>query len=317
MLPPSDSAGRPQGSSGWFFWGILCTALAVAGPFVVTRLWLEKFAFCGLLATAAWLAYLAQKGTGLGTLLAQSGRAGMPFWRAVDLVFALPVAWFPLAADYNRFAESGRRALWGTAFGTVAGTVACLGLGGLLLISGGVLGDPLGRVLFLAGTGVTLLLILVGETDQIFAQVYSSALATQNLFPRLRQRWMAAGLGIVCTGLAVTTPVTRYEAYLAIMGSVFVPLTSVVLADYFCVARRGYDVEELFRRHGRYWFAGGFRWQGFVAWGLGIATYGAMFQWAPTLSASLPAIAAAFGAYVLLTIGARGAIERGGERGLT
>src|SRR5688500_2555833 len=58
------------------------------------------------------------------------------FWKAVDIVIALPISWIPLAADYSRHARTRRDAFAGAALGYGAATIAFFLLGVLATASG-------------------------------------------------------------------------------------------------------------------------------------------------------------------------------------
>src|SRR5206468_2354930 len=173
------------------------------------------------------------------------GTGGFPghFWLAVDLVIAMPVSWLPLVADYNRFAKSRRGSVAGTYIGYSMGNIWFYALGALL-----VLGAELPQfatpaqlataVASLAGGAIVLLTLLVGETDEAFADVYSAAVSSQNLSDRIPQRGAvlavgAAGVGLASwLGLRPAVALGNYEYFLFLLGSVFVPLFGVFLADY-------------------------------------------------------------------------------------
>jgi purine-cytosine permease-like protein len=87
---------------------LLCTALAIGGPLVVVRVWLEKFGVWLLLPTTVYLTYYLLSRYGLSVLMAQPGSDDLPFPLAVDLIVALPLSWLPLAAGYDRFTRSTR-----------------------------------------------------------------------------------------------------------------------------------------------------------------------------------------------------------------
>src|SRR5439155_986599 len=54
----------------------------------------------------------------------------------------------------------------------------------------------------LAGGWVVLLALLVGESDEAFADIYSSAVSSQNLGPRIRQRWAIVAVAAAGATLA-------------------------------------------------------------------------------------------------------------------
>src|SRR5712691_12741307 len=92
----------------------------------------------------------------------------------------------------------------GTAAGyTIANTVFYV-LGAGLMALGIAFGQPnFLAVIGLLGLGAfPLLIILVDETDNAFANVYSTAVSIQNLAPKRRQFWFIVGATIVATAVA-------------------------------------------------------------------------------------------------------------------
>lgn len=298
MAKAADGITKPLlGASAFPVWvlflGAFCTLLAVGGPVRVVRQWLEKFAVWFMLATSVWLTFVLGTREDFAAVLSAPGSGGLAFWAAVDLVIAMPVSWMPLVADYSRFARSGRGAFWGTAAGYFLANVWFYALGaGLLLALKAE--DLIAAIMATAGGWLALGIILVDETDEAFADIYSAAVSSQNLRPALRQRTSAVTVGAVCTALALTIPLTQYEHFLLLIGSVFVPLFGLLAADYFLLRSRRLDADALQTVGGPYWYRGGFAWRGLTAWGLGIATYHAVAALLPALGASLPSFALAF-----------------------
>src|ERR671922_924380 len=188
------------------FWvaavAVVCTALALGGPIVVVRRWLERFGIYVLIAMAVWITVGVLGETDLGRLWGRAGDGGLPFWLAVDLVIVMPISWLPLAADYTRFAKPGSRAVAGTYVGYLIGNVWFYALGVLIALAAGETPDVAGigtSIVILAGGGVVLLALLVGESDNAFADIYSAAVSTQNAAPNVSQR---ALVGIVGTSAA-------------------------------------------------------------------------------------------------------------------
>src|SRR5438094_10596855 len=170
--------------------GAIVAALALGGPLAVIRAWLEKFAI--------WLVYASTAAIGIALIL-QSPDLGLrhapqyfsgttSLLLALDIVIAMPISWWPLISDYNRFARSSKDSWVGTTAGyTIANTVFYM-LGAGLLALGIVFGQPnFLAVIGLLGLGAfPLLIILVDETDNAFANVYSTAVSIQKLAPKRR-----------------------------------------------------------------------------------------------------------------------------------
>ncbi|MFB3737826.1 MAG: putative hydroxymethylpyrimidine transporter CytX [Candidatus Velamenicoccus archaeovorus] len=248
---------RAFGLDAYHLWlvvvAVVATALAAGGPIVVVRRWLERFGIYVLIGTALWMTAKVLAAGDLGAMWRGPGQGGLPFWLAVDLVIVMPISWLPLAADYNRFARSGRGGFAGTYWGYLIGNVWFYALGVLLVLATGATADVFGiGSAVAAATGGTLLLIalLVGESDNAFADIYSAGVSVQNVVPEVPQRGLVAAIGAVGFLLALVFSVDRYQVFLLLIGSVFVPLSAVFLAHYFVVRRGRYGEAELFARTG-------------------------------------------------------------------
>jgi len=288
------------------------TLLAVGGPLLVVRQWLEKFAVWLVLATTAWLTWYLFAHYDVIALLHQAGTGELSFWLGVDLVVAMPVSWLPLVADYNRFARHTGRAFWGTYLGYFLSNVWFYALGALLVLALQTT-DLIAAITSLAAGWLALLIILTDETDNAFADIYSAAVSSQNIVPRARQRWLAVGIGAICFLLAAILPIAQYEGFLLLIGSFFVPLFGVLAADYFVLRRRRYQVDELYRPQGRYWYRQGVNLWAVAAWALGVVAYQLIARFLPWLGATIPSFVVAFALHWLLARG-RGRTQINADR---
>jgi len=248
---------------------VVCTALALGGPVMVVRRWLERFGVYLVLAVGVWITFRLLGSGDLAAVWNAPGQ-GMPFWLAVDLVIAMPVSWLPLVADYNRFARPGARAFTGTFVGYAIGNAWFYALGALLVLAAGAAPDVLGigeSILALVGGLVVLATLLVGESDQAFANIYSCAVSIQNVAPRVSQRALIVGVGAAGFALALLLRegAETYELFLLVIGSVFVPLFGVFLAHL--VRRRLARPPDGARP------PAGIRWIALVPWILGFAAF--------------------------------------------
>ncbi len=294
---------RLFGLSAYPLWALVfavfCTAMAIGGPLVVVRQWLKKFGVWAMLGTTVALLVLLVRSFDLRALLATAGTGELGFWLGVDIVVALPVSWFPLVADYNRFASTRAGSFWGTIVGYLLANLSFFGLGLLFVLALRTdvahLSDEL--VAFLGSSALlglfALLIILADETDNGFANIYSAAVSTQNIVARIPQRALVVLFGVIGFVLAIALRNADYEWFLLLIGSFFVPLLGVVAADYFVVRKGRYDAPALFARSGSYWYRGGVNAVAVSAWVAGFVLY----QWINP-PVSLPALADAFGAAV-------------------
>ena len=219
--------------------GVLATAMAVR-PLGAVRL-LARYAVWVALAVTVYLFFRV-----LSSPLPPVREGGAAsFWSAVDVVIALPVSWFPLAGDYTRHARDPRTAFAGSAAGYGAATVVFFTLGVLALSAYGTTGLDVIDALLAVPLGLLAVLLLVAvELDEVFANVYSTAVSAQNLAARLDRRLLAVAVGVVATLLALSFDIASYEPFLFLIGAVFVPLAGVLVVAYYLVPRGAWDVSE-------------------------------------------------------------------------
>lgn len=254
---------------------VVVVLMGIGGPIGVVRQWLEKFAVWIALATGIWLTYHLLTTYNFAALLAKAGDGSLPFWIAVDLVIALPISWLPLVADYNRFSKRSSGAFWGTLIGFFITNFWFLTLGAMVLLGAGVNQEPkeFATAIALTAGWIALLILLADETHNAWADLYSSAVSLQNVFPRVKQRWLILGLGVLCFLVAVLLDITQYQNFLFLIGSFFIPLFGILAADYFLLRRRRYRVDEFYRTGGAYWYRGGVNILGLVVWLAGLVVY--------------------------------------------
>jgi nucleobase:cation symporter-1, NCS1 family len=242
--------------------GAITLALALAGPIAFVRKYVRRFAVWAVAASVGYLTWWALNGASTGDLWNADAAGGLTFWQGVDLTVAMAASWLPLAADYTRFARRPRHAFWGTAIGYFVPLVWLYGLGALLFLSRGT-SDTTALLTSVAAGGVASALALVAltvdETDEPFANVYSAAVSMQNLVPEAPQRLLVLGIGGLAIGGALIVDLGRYQSFLFMLGSLFVPLFGVLAADFLYGPRESV----------------GIRWSGIAAWLAGVALY----QW--------------------------------------
>jgi NCS1 family nucleobase:cation symporter-1 len=270
--------------------GALATGLAIMGPVSFVRRFLRAWGLWLLLAGAGWLTWRLLADHDLAALLARPGTGEMSFGAGVDLVVAMPLSWLPLIADYTRFGRTSGGMFRGSFAGYLAANIWFMALGAAYALTAGS-GDLLLTALAATGGGVALLLIVIDETDNTFADIHSAAISTATLVP-VKPARLALAFGVLCTAIALLAPLTEYEGFLLLIGSVFAPLFGVLLTDHFIVRERRAAVAE----------SGPLNLSGLAAWVVGIATYQALSRLAPDLGATLPSVLVAAMVYLGLCI---------------
>ena len=229
-------------------------------PLGVVRGYLKRVAVWVVLASTAYLFVQVLR----RPLPALTEGSWTGFWKSTDLVIALPISWLPLAADYTRHSRSPGAAFAGATVGYGLATIAFFTLGVLATASGAAGDDVIASLLALPAGTIALLILVIDEVDEVFANIYSTAVSAQNLAPRLDRRIAAIVVGGLASALAlVFDDYVAYESFLYLLGSVFVPLFAAFVVDYYLFRRRRWDVSETSPT----------RWVMLVPWIAGFVTY--------------------------------------------
>jgi putative hydroxymethylpyrimidine transporter CytX len=191
------------------------------------------------------------------------------YWAATDTVVAVAISFAPLAADYTRHSRSTRAAFGGALAGYSLTQVLCyvIGLLALVTVAHGNPDDIFGAFIALPLGSLGFAILAARELDQSFADVYSTAVSIQNLRPLWDRRVLAGAITALTTAGALWLNISDYENFLTLLGSVFVPLSAVLIADYFAgylaTPRRQWDLSA----------AAPSRWAMLLPWAAGFVVY--------------------------------------------
>ena len=306
------------GFGGVAFWKILfgavATVLAFLGPVGFVRRYVRKFAVWIVIASLLYLCWWSLHGQHPVALWHRHGAHA--FWPGFDLVLASIISWTPLAADYTRFSRSRTAGFWSAGLGYFVPTVPLFALGAVIAMSRHISDAP-GLLTAIAAGGaasvLALLALTVDESDEAFANVYSGAMSLQNLLPQVPQRLLVTATAATATAGALLINLRNYQPFLYLLGSFFVPLFAVLLADWTLGGRR-YGRHDVFG-------APAVRIEMVVAWLAGFALYQWLYPQGPSWwtqlvahvhphalpwgGASLPSFVVAFGLAALARLVAR------------
>jgi len=228
--------------------GAAALALALLGPIGFIRRFVRRFAVWTVPVAVVYLTWWALDGADLGAIWDAPGEGGLSVWQGADVVVGITVSWIPYAADYTRFSRSRRDALVGTGVGYFVPDAWLLALGAVLVLSYD-LSDPAALPAAVVGAGLAaalaLFALLVTETDEAFANSYSAAVSLQNIVPRVPQPALIVLVTGTATVGALVVDLVAYQRFLFLLGSVFVPLFAVLLADWLAAGRH-YSTDDVF-----------------------------------------------------------------------
>jgi NCS1 family nucleobase:cation symporter-1 len=239
------------GFGGVAFWkilfGVVATILAFLGPVGFVRKYVRKFAVWVVIASLLYLTWWSLHGQHPTALWHRPGAHA--FWAGFDLVLASIISWTPLVADYTRYSRSRAAGFWGAGLGYFVPTIPLFALGAVIAMSRHISEAPALLTAIAAGGAASILALLaltVDESDEAFANVYSGAVSLQNLLPAVPQRLLVGAFAATATVGSLLVDLRNYQPFLYLLGSFFVPLFAVLLADWL-LAGRHYDADAVFR----------------------------------------------------------------------
>ncbi len=293
----ADAISKFYGFSNLNLWIVLSGVITTLWAVVGHRFWkwLQRISVFVLLILCGAMTYIVFQEYGWGMLSQIPRKGDLPFMVGMDLVIAMPISWLPLVSDYSRFATDSKRSFWGTWIGyfIVSSWMYLIGLMATLATQSP---DPSGVVMNLMlkfGWAIPALIIVLFSTfTTTFLDIYSTAISSLNIFPKLGERtgiWIGGVLGII---VAIIFPaLLDYEHFLLFIGAMFCPLFGIVLVDYFLIRRGVIDLEHLYKGEGKYWFSKGINPRAIIAWAIGFAIY---LGFSPMLMEKVLQIKAAF-----------------------
>lgn len=166
------------------------------------------------------------------------------FGSAVELSVAMPLSWLPLISDYTRSAKKPVATTFASC--AVYFAVSCwmyiIGLGATLLTGE----SDIATMILNAGLGIFGIVIVVFSTvTTTFLDAFSAGVSCQSISSKLHEKPVALIVCVVGTLLAILTPAGKFENFLYLIGSVFAPMTAILIADFF-VLRNKYDNKSVF-----------------------------------------------------------------------
>ncbi len=238
-----------KGILDFYIWsiifGIITIIFGISGPIGIIKQWLNKF--------AVWIVY----GSTIiilinlifshhNTILTSSYNNNFNFFNSLDLVIVMPLSWLPLVADYNRFAQNGKNAFFGTFIGfSITNT--------LFYLIGVLLGlDDVIKILFAIQSffyGLILLILIVDEIDNVFADIFSSAMSFKNIYNKINYKYLV----IIFTGLSCILSniisIYQYQSFLLIIGALFTPIFAILLIDYYILKKGRVSIDVFYDKN--------------------------------------------------------------------
>ncbi|MGE4445383.1 MAG: putative hydroxymethylpyrimidine transporter CytX [Synergistaceae bacterium] len=218
---------------------------------------INTFTMAALFSLTVLLSFIIFKGD---TATATAG--SMSFGSAVELSAAMPLSWLPLISDYTHNSSNPRKTSLVSVLVYFAGStwMYMIGLGASIFTGE----SDIARIMLSAGLGVAAVFIIVISTvTTTFLDVYSAGVSFSSITDKVSSTTTALIACIAGTALAVFTPIEQYENFLFLIGSVFAPMISILITDFF-ILKKDHFSDSLNISNFILWIAGFVLYRGFM-----------------------------------------------------
>ena len=221
-------------------WGTITWSLIIGGLIILwlvlgysnlTRLNLVAVGL--LFCLTIWLSFIIfDPSSAVVGALQLTDDQGLSFGAAVELAAAMPLSWLPLVSDYTRTAK---RPVAATVVSTLTYSVVSIWMYVIGLGSAIYAGETdIAAVMLKTGLGLWPLLIIIFATvTTTYLDAFSAGVSFVSIFPNLSEKATAISLTVLGINLAILVPMTEYENFLFLIGSVFTPMIAILFTQYF------------------------------------------------------------------------------------
>ena len=171
-----------------------------------------------------------------GGAIAENSAEAISFGAAMELSIAMPLSWLPLISDYTRNAEKPVKAsLVSTlVYFVVSMWMYFIGMGAAIYTGE----SDMAVIMLKSGLGLAALIIIILSTvTTTFLDAFSAGVSSVSVCGKIKEKPAAVAVCIVGTLLAVFTPISQFENFLYLIGSVFAPMISILIIDFFVIKK--------------------------------------------------------------------------------
>lgn len=160
----------------------------------------------------------------------------MSFGLALELAIAMPLSWLPLISDYTRNAKDPRGATLTSSivYSLVSIRMYVIGMGMALLTKE----SDIAMIMVKSGLGLgAILVIILSTVTTTFLDAYSAGISSESLSKNVDGQKIAIIVTIIGTIGAMIFPMDDITDFLYLIGSVFAPMISIQIADFFILKK--------------------------------------------------------------------------------
>lgn len=182
------------------------------------------------------------------------GGGDMTMGSAIELAVTMPLSWLPIISDYTRSAQKPVKATFVSCatYFIASSWMFIIGMGAALYTGQ----DDIALIMVQAGLGMAgIVIILLSTVTTTFLDAFSAGVSGTAIAKNMSEKTLALVACVTGIILAVTVDASRFEDFLYLIGSVFAPMTAILLADYF-ILHKDHSQSPVCLTNGVLWVAG-------------------------------------------------------------
>lgn len=223
----------------------------------------------------------ADSGAAMAAGAAGEGMAdqALSFGAAIELSVAMPLSWLPVISDYTKDAKRPVAVSLAAAvvYFLVSVWMYAIGMGAAIVAGE----SSIDIVMLKTGLGIAALVIVVLSTvTTTYLDAYSAGVSSQSVHSKINIKAAAIIVAVLGTVGAILFNMDNITDFLYLIGSVFAPMTAILLADFF-VCKNDSSAKKIDAAR-------------IVVWVLGFALYRLFMRFDFVFGCTLPAMAATF-----------------------
>lgn len=244
-------------------------------------------------------------------------KLAMPFGSAMDTMAAFSLAWVTAIAEFTRYSKKRSTATIAPMIGANVGLFWFAFVGIIATIATSITtgtydpnnSDP-STIASKLGLGwLAMIVIILTSTTANAVNLLAGGISLTNLTKKIKPiaaLWIVTVVAVLLTfiPLLLNSFLDSFIAFLDYIGMVLGPLLGIMIADFFIVKKRTYNVPEMEKSGGAYWFTGGFNLSAIITWIIGVVLFLSIHNLAiftHSIGATYPVLIVSFILYCILS----------------
>ena len=208
------------------------------------------------------------------------------FGVGLDAMIAFGITWTLLSGDYTRYTKNVKSATLAPVLGACIAAIwfAVIGVISVatVALTTGVFdannANPSSLLMGLGFSWVALIVVVFSSVTTSMVNVFSGTMNIMGLSRKFEQRKVTIFVSIFTTLLAFVPVfygsfVDLFMIFLDSQSALFPPIMAIIIVDYYLLRKGNYDVQQLNKTNGTYWYHSGFNIAAIIAWIFGTVIF--------------------------------------------